>query len=417
MKGRMTKEEVAEGYLNELINRSLVQVAKMRRDGRVATYRIHDLWREIIIISKSGEQNIVALAGEQSREWPEKVWRLSINNHWEYTQQSKRFPRLRSLLMFNATDSLSTLSILASSNDGLRLLTVLDLRGALLETFPNKVLKLLQLRYLSLRRTKVKIIPKSIGKLQNLETMDLKRTYVTELPDDILKLQRLHHILLYRYIQVPVPSIRFKNQCRFKVPMEIGRLSSLQKLCSIETNHDNGTILLGEIEKLTQLRKLQIESLRIEDGRVLCSSLEKLSNLRLLIVRATEEDEIIDLYSLSSPPQLLRMLSLEGSLRKVPHWIPSLHSLVSVILAWSKLREVDPLESLQDLLNLVELQLVQTCEGTKLCFKAGGFQRLVRLFLGGLKGLRWVKVEAGPMPHLEELLIQKCELEEELPFG
>ncbi|CAL5392885.1 unnamed protein product [Camellia sinensis] len=416
MKAGMTKEEVAEGYLNELINRSLVQVAEMRRDGRVATYRVHDLWREIIVL-KSGEQNIVTLAGEQNRAWPEKVRRLSINNHWECTQQSKRFTRLHSLLMFNATDSLSKFSILASSNDGLRLLTVLDLRGALLETFPNEVLKLLQLRYLSLRGTKVKIIPKSIGKLQNLETLDLKQTYVTELPDDILKLQRLRHILLFHYIEYPFPSVRFKRYRGFKAPTKIGSLSSLQKLRSIETNHDNGTILLGEVGKLTQLRKLHIESLRNEDGRVLCSSLEKLSNLRSLLVRATGEDEIIDLDSLSSPPQLLRMLCLEGGLHKVPHWIPSLHSLVRVILRWSKLRDVDPLESLQDLPNLVQLQLLQTHEGEELCFKACGFQRLVRLYLGGLKGLRWMKVEAGSMPHLEELFIRKCELVEELPSG
>ncbi|KAL7218019.1 hypothetical protein ACSBR2_011284 [Camellia fascicularis] len=245
-KAGMTKEEVAEGYLNELINRSLVQVAERRRDRRVATYRIHNLWREIIV-SKSGEQNIVTLA---------------VSN------------RAR-------------------------------LKGALLETFPNEVLKLVQLRYLSLRGTNVKVIPKSIGKLQNLETLDLKDTYVTEFPDDILKLQQLRHILLYRCIQDLVPSICFQHHCGFKAPTEIGRLSSLQKLCSIETNHDNGTILLGEVGKLTQLRKLQIESLRNEDGWVLCSSLEKLSNLRSLIVRAAGEDEIIDLDSLSSPPQHL----------------------------------------------------------------------------------------------------------------
>ncbi|XP_028097486.1 disease resistance protein RPM1-like [Camellia sinensis] len=416
MKVGMTKEEVAEGYLNELINRSLVQVAERRRDRRVATYRIHDLWREMIV-SKSGEQNVVTLAGEKSREWPKKVRRLSIHSHLENTQQSKCFTRLRSLLMFNATGSLSKFSMLASSNDGLRLLTVLDLKGASLETFPNEVLKLVQLRYLSLRGTNVKVIPKSIGKLQNLETLDLKDTYVTELPDNILKLQQLRHILLYRYKQDLVPSTCFQHLCGFKAPTEIGRLSYLQKLCSIETNHDNGTILLGEVGKLTQLRKLQIESLRNEDGRVLCSSLEKLSNLRSLIVRATEEDEIIDLDSLSSPPQHLRTLYLGGSLRRVPNWIPSLHSLVSVVLAWSKLRDVDPLESLQDLPNLVELELVRTHEGEELCFKTGGFQRLLRLRLGVLKGLRRVKVEAGSMPRLEELFIRHCELVEELPSG
>ncbi|CAL5335723.1 unnamed protein product [Camellia sinensis] len=385
MKAGMTKEEVAEGYLNELINRSLVQVAEMREDRRVRKYRIHDLWREIIV-SKSGEQNIVTLAGEESIAWPERVRRLSVNNHWEYTQQSKCFTRLRSFLMFNATDSLSKLSVLASSNDGLRLLTVLDLRGALLETFPNEVLKLLQLKYLSLRETNVKIIPDR--HLQNLETLDLKQTYVTELLDDILKLKRLRHILLYRHIQDYVPPIRFKYQCGFKTPTEIGRSSSLQKLCSIETNHDNGTILLGEVGKLTQLRKLHIQNLRNEDGRVLCSSLEKLSNLRSLTVRATEEDEIIDLNSLSSPPQLLQsevylMLCLVGGFWE----------------GFGKGKEKG------------------AHEGEELCFKAGGFQKLVRLYLRGLKGLRWVKVEAGSMPHLEELVIRQCELVEELPSG
>ncbi|THF96263.1 disease resistance protein RPM1-like [Camellia sinensis] len=375
MKAGMMKEEVAEGYLNELINRSLVQVAEMREDRRVRKYRIHDLWREIIV-SKLGEQNIVTLA-----------------------------------------NSLSKLSVLATSNDGLRLLTVLDLRGALLETFPNEVLKLHQLMYLSLRETNVKIIPKSIGNLRNLETLDLKQTYVTELLDDILKLKRLLHILLYHHIQDYVPPIRFKYQCGFKTPTEIGRLSSLQKLCSIETNHDNGTILLGEVGKLTQLRKLHIQNLRNEDGRVLCSSLEKLSNLRSLIVRATEEDEIIDLDSLSSPSQLLRSLCLEGSLLKVPHWIPSLHNLLKVFLRWSKFRDVDPLESLQGLPNLVVLLFLQAHEGEELCFKAGGFQKLVRLYLRGLKGLRWVKMEAGSIPHLEELVIRQYEFVEELPSG
>ncbi|KAL7217991.1 hypothetical protein ACSBR2_011256 [Camellia fascicularis] len=354
---RMTIEEVAEGYLNELINRSIVQVAQMRSDGRVQTYRIHDLWHEIIV-SKSGEQNIVTIAGEQKRVWPEKVRRLSIHNHLENTQQSKCFTRLRSLLMFNATHSLS---MLALSNDGLQLLTVLELRGAFLETFPNEVLKLLQLRSCSFHS--------------------------------------------------------FSTPLWIQGPTEIGSLSSLQTLCSIETNHDNGTILLGEVGKLTQLRKLQIEKLRNEDGRVLCSSLEKLSNLRSLVVHATGEDEIIDLDSLSSPPQLLRTLYLGGSLHKVLHWIPSLHSLVRVIFACSKLRDVDPLESLQGLPNLVELQLHQTYEGEELYFKAGGFQRLVRLYLGGLKGLRSVKVEVGSMPHFKELTINECELVEELPSG
>ena len=36
-------EEIAESYLNELVNRSLVQIATTTRNGRVSTCRIHDL--------------------------------------------------------------------------------------------------------------------------------------------------------------------------------------------------------------------------------------------------------------------------------------------------------------------------------------------------------------------------------------
>ncbi|XP_059658823.1 disease resistance protein RPM1-like [Cornus florida] len=96
----MTSEEVAEGYLNELVNRSLVQVAMICYDGRLRRSRIHDLFREIII-SKSIEQSIVAIVSEENTRWPEKV---------------------------------------------------LDLRGASLETVPNEVAKLFHLRYLSLKR-------------------------------------------------------------------------------------------------------------------------------------------------------------------------------------------------------------------------------------------------------------------------
>ncbi|CAL5432150.1 unnamed protein product [Camellia sinensis] len=106
-----------------------------------------------------------------------------------------------------------------------------------------------------------------------------------------------------------------------------------------------------------------------------------------------------------------------GCLQRLPHWIPSLHNLVRLCLRWSKLRNIDPLQSFQGLPNLVELELDQACEGEGLCFQFGGFQRLKRLSIYRLKGLRWVSVEAGSMPHLEELYIGNCKLVDELPFG
>ncbi|XP_059657356.1 disease resistance protein RPM1-like [Cornus florida] len=72
-----TMEEVAEVYLNELINRSLVQVAEIDGVGRIRECRIHDHFREVIT-SKLREQNIAAMVSKESTTWPEKVRRLSI---------------------------------------------------------------------------------------------------------------------------------------------------------------------------------------------------------------------------------------------------------------------------------------------------------------------------------------------------
>ncbi|XP_028797491.1 putative disease resistance RPP13-like protein 3 [Neltuma alba] len=48
-------EDVAEDYLDELIDRSLIQVGRRRSDGGIKTCRIHDLLRDLCI-SESGEE-------------------------------------------------------------------------------------------------------------------------------------------------------------------------------------------------------------------------------------------------------------------------------------------------------------------------------------------------------------------------
>ncbi|KAL7171023.1 hypothetical protein ACSBR2_035812 [Camellia fascicularis] len=368
-----TPEEVAEAYIYELLNRSLIQVAKRRRDGRIQSCRVHDLLREIIV-SKSIDQNFLAITGAGNVSWLSKVRHLSIHNTLQNIPQGKCLSRLRSLFMFGVDDPLSECSISLMFNGGLRLLKVLNLSGASLKTFPNQIVKLFHLRYLSLRGTQVRVLPNSIGKLQNLETHG------------------------------------------FKAPSKIGHLQSLQKLCYIEANYVSDNTILKEIGQLTQLRRLGIRKLRREDGVALCSSIEKLSNLRSLDITPTKEDEILNLQSLSRAPQFLQRLYLNGRLEKLPDWITSLYGLTTIFLRWSKLRD-DPLESLQDLPNLCRFELVHAYEGEGLCFKAGKFQSLNQLGLTSLKGLRWVTVEESTMPRLENLLIADCKLVEELPFG
>ncbi|KAK2969084.1 hypothetical protein RJ640_020395 [Escallonia rubra] len=407
-----TLEEVAENYLNNLVNRSLVQVARTTIDGRLRTCRVHDILRDMIL-SKSREQSIGTIISGHDAKWR----CLAIHNSVENIHQSESYSRLRSLLIFGVVDPLSksSISMFLSS----RLLKVLDLRGARLEKIPSLVFTLIHLRYLSMRGTNVRLVPKSIRKLQNLETLDLKDTYVTELPAEILRLHKLRHLLLYRY--EPIENYDFLERARgFKAPCNIGDLISLQKLCYIEAGEIKGSggscNIVTEIGKLTQLRRLGIAKLRSKDGMDFCSSIGKLTNLRSLNVISVAEHEILDLQSLSSAPQFLRSLKLKGRLEKFPQWIPSLHSLVRIFLRYSQLGD-DPLQSLEALPNLEEIYLAQAYEGESLTFKAGGFQRLKGLGLIQLKGLRSVTVEDGAMPHLNEIYFRGCKLVDELPSG
>ncbi|MBA0621471.1 hypothetical protein Godav_007093 [Gossypium davidsonii] len=406
-----TQEEVAEDYLNELLNRSMIQIAGMTNDGRVKACRIHDLLREIII-SNARDQNFVAVAKEQNATWPEKVRRLAIHNALANAQRNMNASHLRSFFVFDTGDPLSSSPTDTLIPNSCRLLKVLDLRAAPIENFPEEISNLRLLRYLSLRDTKITTIPSSIKKLQDLETLDLKHSQVSELPVEILKLRKLHHLLVYRYEFTSYS--RFHSKYGFQALSGIGALQSLQKLCFMDVNHDNALIM--ELGKLVQLRRLGITNMRKEDGKILCSSIEKLINLHALSIVSSVKEEVIDLQCLSSPPQLLQRLYLYGRLEKLPEWIPCLESLAVIYLKWSRLPN-DALESLQNLPNLVHLELLQAVEGDTLRFKAGGFKELKLLGIDKFEGLRCIQVEDGAMPCLEKLSIQRCKLLERVPLG
>ncbi|XP_031113155.1 disease resistance protein RPM1-like [Ipomoea triloba] len=405
-----TVEEVAEGYLIELINRSLILPVKLNDDGSMKQGRVHDLYREIIL-SKSRDHNFIATTDEETAAWPEKARRLSVHGTLGNVPMKRQGTKLRSLLTFNVTDSQFSshvVQILSSC----RVLKVLELRGTSLEIVPEEIFQLLHLRYLSLRSTKVKVLPRSIKKLRMLEILDLKHTYITELPGAILELQHLRHLLVYGTL--PYSYLPYDCSPGFKAPPGIGKLRYLQKLAYIDFNPGSGVI--EEIGKLNELKRLCIQKLRTEDGKAMCLSLGKLHKLRSLNLKSIEEDVILDVNYLSSPPPLLQNLYLTGSLRKMPPWIKSLHNLVKVYFRWSKLED-DPLELLQDLPNLVHLEFLVGYTGETLHFNAGKFRSLRLLNLDKLEELRSVVIDEGAMPHLERLVIQRCSFMERVPVG
>ncbi|KAH6803434.1 hypothetical protein C2S51_031681 [Perilla frutescens var. frutescens] len=410
-KGR-TVEEVAEGYLNELVNRNLLRLVRSNDDGSVKSILIHDFFREMIL-TKSRDQSFLMAANEHTTGWISKARRLSIHTTFAAKLQVQDCccSHLQSLVAFGVTDPKSLSAILKLLKK-CRMLKVLDLSGSPLEEFPEAITKLIHLRYLSMRSTNITKIPRSIKNLQKLETLDLKHSYVTELPIEILKLQSLRHLIVYRCKEYSY--LTFDFTLGFRPPTGMGALTSLHQLSFIEVTPESG--ILKEIGKMKELRRLCIVKLRREDGNEACSCIEGLHNLRALNISSTEEDEVLDLQSLSSPPVFMQRLYMSGRLAKVPHWISSLDNLVKIYFRWSRLRD-DPLEYLQDLPNLVHLEFLVAYVGDELRFKAGRFQKLRLLDLDKLEPLREVVVEVGAMPKLEKMIIQRCTFLERVPIG
>ncbi|XP_073142667.1 disease resistance protein RPM1-like isoform X2 [Henckelia pumila] len=412
----MTLEEVAETYLNELLKRSLIQIANTDLDGSSFFLRIHDILREYII-SKSREQNLFKVTSGGERVYPDKIRHMAIYGRFKERDEFPKVKYLRSLFWLEFADSKSGLDFHKVLGH-CKLLKVLNLDEAPMETIPKEVFKLYHLKYLCLSRTNVKGIPKAIGNLQNLETLDLEQSEVIELPIEILKLRRLRHLLIgSKHYATPELFDWFQG---LKMPYEIGSyLTSLQTLHWIDAEETNGIKIVGEVGKLTQLRRLGITKLRREDGRDLCSSLVKLTNLRWLYISGINEDEVIDLdnYQSSFTLPFLHTIILHGHLEKFPRWVCWLHGLTVVQLWWSRLIE-DPLQHLEDLPNLVCLQMgMFAYEGEELIFKGGKFKKLERLSLLKLRGLTSVRVEKDCMSHLKRFDLEECEEMEELPEG
>ncbi|KAG5608717.1 hypothetical protein H5410_019998 [Solanum commersonii] len=285
--GEERMEDVAEGFLNELIRQSLVQVAYTFWE-RVTQCRVHDLLHDLAI-QKASEVNFFDIYDPKSHSISSLCIRHVIHS------QGERYPsldlsnlKLRSIMVFDPyfrrlrSIMFQHLYVLYLEMrvDRLSLVLVLDAIGSLYH-----------LKFLRLRR--FRHVPSSIGNLKNLQSLVVNEWKDVD-PVDLVNLRelRMHHIrksyslnnirslknlstltLFCRGLQ-SFPDLEFVNCCE-----------KLQKL-----------FLYGRIEKLPLfpnsitmivLRK----SVLTEDPMPILGMLPNLRNLRLS--RAYEGKEIM----------------------------------------------------------------------------------------------------------------------------
>ncbi|OMO87436.1 Disease resistance protein [Corchorus olitorius] len=401
-----TLEETAREYLDELIHRNLVQADFVDFDGVVRKCRVHDLMHEVIL-SKSDELDLIQTSAENLKSLHHTARHLSIKNGSSNSlSRSTRSSKTHSVIFFEVNEFPKTL--LKSIFSNFKHLKELDFEGAPLKYLPEELGNLLHLKYLSIRDTKVKRLPKSLAKLQNLETLDLKRSLVHELPIEINKLSNLQHFIAY--------SENYDTRKGVKIRGNVQSLNSLEKLYYVDMNAENSFSFINELGRLKRLRKLGITNLKSQGGNnTLCNAIEQMSHLESLHIITENEDELIQLQSMSSPPLLLYCLRLQGRLEKLPDWInPQLKCLVRIRLYWSQLSDL-PLRTLGELPELLELCVYKGYNGAQLHFEDGYFPVLKVLMLEQLDRLNTLKIDEKALCLVETLLIGSCPRLEELP--
>ncbi|KAL2479529.1 Disease resistance RPP8-like protein 3 [Abeliophyllum distichum] len=411
--GIQAVEDMGEDYLEELIDRNLVIVARRRINGRVKNCCIHDLLHNLCIsedtksksfdISNNTFSNSITEGHRTTSHLPANC-KISTKRAFLHLKGDQKLEQEH----FKSIDKNS------------RFIKVLRVECPTLPSFlPDKFINLVGLTYLELRGDGRLAVPRTISNLRSLETFDVQGCENVTLPSVIWKMQRLRHILL------PV-SAKFQNVSKSKNPkIEEVNLPNLQTLYAL-----NGySMRVKFLQEFTNLRKLGIWCSIEQIGVLLTASIPISNKMETLILHISEDDPNIASTTFSryfssnqnldsDSPQLnfsvygnLVDLYLEGSIRKLPELPTSLNKLT---LAGSRL-EQDPMEELGKLANLKKLQLrANSYIGSEMvisdsCF----FPSLEEFILEPMPALKTLKVKGEVMPKLRCPRIN-CEIKLEI---
>ncbi|XP_058068331.1 disease resistance protein RPM1-like [Magnolia sinica] len=388
-----TLEEVSSDYFVQLINRSLLQPIFEDFTGELIACQVHDLMRDIAIymFKKEGFGTIIT---NRDTKVDGKQRHLAIQNCEIGILSSMVNLNPRSLFVNNVNDFPSSLRRTLLD---FKLLRILDLDGIQVKNLPDEVGGLIHLRYLSLRRTQIKNLPTSIGRLHNLQTLDVRDSNLECLPAGTEMLLQLRHLLFVEYLKMPSGAINLRNLQTLSGAFVDDRLSR-------------------ELGELTQLRKLNVE-VKEECCAELCNSISQLQHLRSLKIYAFDENERLQLQTVSRPPQYLEKLRVGGVMKELPVWVGSLNCVRVIFFVDTQLTS-DPLTALGHLPNLVYLLLLNAYMGKRIGCTVGGFPKLRTLSLQEMEALEeWSSIDEGTMPCLDYLHISKCPNLKKLPDG
>ncbi|VAH71572.1 unnamed protein product [Triticum turgidum subsp. durum] len=407
-------EEVAEGFFNELVNRSMIQPASFGEDGELTSVRVHDLMLELIT-SKSRQENfITATIDQNARPGPLEIRRLSL--HFSNAEddnsvlRSMELRQTRSLIFSGIVQDIPCLR-------KFELLRVMDLdvnfsRNTSCDL--TGICRLFLLRYLRIRGNSL-ILPDQIRTLKHLKTLELDG-HLLDVPSDVFELKSLSHLIVPGNADLP------DGMGDMRAPRTLRALDIAG--CPMDR--------LRALGELTNLRDLQL-SYQIHSGdkkhdadrkEALVTSLVKLGtsgNLRSLAFSHYSwcvPEDVLSHWE-PAPRSLERLHLLTCPFSAVPRCIAYLDSLTSLRLHVTKLRN-DGMEIFGKLPSLVDLQIsALSVHEQRVTIPAGLFPA-IRNFVFH-HGKPCLDFEPGAMQKLQKLSlefsaseVEKCE---DLPSG
>ncbi|CAL4981588.1 unnamed protein product [Urochloa decumbens] len=412
-KEKSTPEEVAEGNLMELIHRNMLEVVDYDELGRVSTFKMHDIMRDLALSVAKEEKFGSANDYEAIIQVDPSVRRLSLCRWKANTSFKVKFPRLRSLVahgMISATPDMLFL-ILSES----RHLTVLELQDSGITEVPTFIGNLFNLRYIGLRRTNVKSLPESIEKLLNLHTLDIKQTQIEKLPRGIVKVKKLRHLLADRFADEKQSDFRYF--IGVEAPKGLWNLEELQTLETVQASKD----LAEQLKKLMQLRSIWIDNVSAADCANLFATLSTMPLLSSLLISARAVNETLCLQALDPISTKLHRLIVRGQwpdgTLKYPIFRNHGEHLKYLALSWCQLGE-DPLGVLaQHVPNLTYLSLNRVNSASILVLSAECFPHLKTLVLKRMPDVKQMEIGDGALPRIEGLYIVSLAQLDKVPQG
>ncbi|KAJ3701362.1 hypothetical protein LUZ61_005067 [Rhynchospora tenuis] len=414
---KKTLEETAECYLEDLIQRSMVQVSRKHYDGSTITHcRAHDVLRDLAI-QKAKEMNFLIVCSKPD-DWKKcnKARRVAINYSSNVNELMGDYanPNIRSLLLFG------------KSNLDCSKYKVLRVLGCMMMWYSGErvVLRnfkgLPHLRYLRLNSEiegKECEFGEWIKSMKYLETLDLERSGHGDLSKWIWKVKTLRHaILCYNYnTQGPPASMDLRNlQTLLHVNYSKSRQTSgspniteVRKLdIQVHEKHFSKEEIVTLLHKLEHLVYLDIKGISgVDLGMIIWKGFPFYKNLNFLHIREKsvvfgddgnegvlttniDGNKILVLSDDTLPPHLtyLRLYGFE---------------FVS-----------DPMSVLQKLQNLKILVIEGSKKEKVLSWRfrcsAGEFKQLEELSISYLTVDEW-EIERGAMPMLKKLWVIDCD--------